>query len=95
MSKRLQPCQSYRPGSVCRDGFPFSAVTACSGIVCPTCGRPDGRLSPCQREDLGPAWIDEDGFPRMAKLKPGRVGADTMREGGGDGPAPRSGSKSQ
>lgn len=61
----MKPCKSYVPGGICRDGFPFSGVTACSGRVCHACGRPDDKLPPCQNEDIGWHWLDDKGYPRL------------------------------
>jgi hypothetical protein len=61
------PCQSYVWGSgVCRDGFPVSPI--CTGRAqCFGCGRWSDRLPACQREDLGPQWIDDRGLPIYAQ----------------------------
>lgn len=58
-----KPCSSYRPGVVCASGFPQSAI--CSGYRCHACGSWPQKLPACQREDLGPHFIDETGWPRL------------------------------
>lgn len=62
-----QACKSYRPGGPCADGFPltYPASSACTGSTCMCCHRPNDILPPCQREDLGPIWLNEDGSPRF------------------------------
>ena len=60
------PCQSYVPGGICRDGFPLSASSACTGTTCHSCGRPNDITPPCQNEDIDPRWLNEDGSPRYA-----------------------------
>lgn len=61
------PCQSYVPGGICRDGFPFSSSSACNGNTCHSCGRPNDTIPPCQNEDLGQPWLNEDGSPRHVR----------------------------
>lgn len=59
-------CQSYIPGSICRDGFPlgYPASSACTGRTCTSCGRYSDIVPPCQNEALGSAWLNDDGSPR-------------------------------
>ena len=54
----MKECSSYRPGRLCRDGFPQNAM--CRGNRCSMCGRPSQAIPPCQNEDLGLPWIDPD-----------------------------------
>lgn len=63
----MSECRSYVPGGICRDGFPLSNSSACTGRVCTSCGRPNDVLPPCQDERLGAPWIDESGAPRLAR----------------------------
>jgi len=70
------PCQSYRPGQLCREGFPmgYPASSACTGYTCMSCGRPNDRLPACQDEDLHPRWLKDDGSPRFAQQRQGEGG---------------------
>jgi hypothetical protein len=71
----MSQCSAYKPGpNLCANGFPQNA--ACMGFKCPSCGRPSDIVPACQREDLGPAWLDESGKPRHA------MAPATQQEGG-------------
>jgi len=68
--QREGQCRSYTPSEqICRDGFPVNA--ACFGARCWDCGEWSAVKHPpaCIREDLGPHWFDERGYPRLAKNK--------------------------
>jgi hypothetical protein len=69
MADTKDQCSSYEQGrQVCRDGFPVSAT--CIGVKCFSCGRHSDDIPACQREDLGPRWLDDDGKPRYARTEP-------------------------
>jgi hypothetical protein len=80
-----EPCSSYRQGGLCADGFPQN--TFCVGYRCHGCGRLTDAIPACMREDLGPAWIDETGLPRMGPLATERRAAG-RRASAGEGGAP-------
>lgn len=65
----LKPCVSYRPGSICADGFPLSRSAACHGRTCWSCGKPNDIIPPCQDENLGAPWLNEAGAPRLFPLR--------------------------
>lgn len=52
-------CRSYRAGpNLCADGFPQNS--GCMGLVCHTCHVASEVIPPCQNEDLGKPWIDQE-----------------------------------
>ena len=66
------PCKSYVPGQLCKDGFPmnYPASSACTGRVCNSCGQPANVTVPyCQREDIAPRWLNDDGSPIFARVQ--------------------------
>ena len=59
-------CMSHIQGdAVCTDGF--IQVPACGGVVCPTCGAPPKTRPWCEREDIPPHWLDDNGATRFYK----------------------------
>lgn len=64
----MDACQFYRPGQLCRAGFPlgYPSSSACTGRACLSCGRPNEITPPCQDEDIDPRWLDDSGKPRFA-----------------------------
>ena len=54
-------CSAYVPGGLCSNGFPQNA--GCRPKRCDRCGQWTATVPLCQREDIGPAWVDDTGFP--------------------------------
>ncbi|AWD90839.1 hypothetical protein HOT12_gp35 [Burkholderia phage vB_BmuP_KL4] len=57
-------CTAYRPGSLCRNGFPPNA--ACMGATCHACGRSADVVPVCMRDEVPPHLIDEAGRMKFA-----------------------------
>lgn len=74
--RRHEPCSSYRPGSLCADGFPLTGSSACSGHVCWDCGKPNDIVPACMRDDIHPRWLTDSGLPKFYRPTPNQQGED-------------------
>lgn len=64
----MTPCSAYIvAGGICRNGFPQHHGVCTGNVACHCCGRHGDSVPACQREDLGKAWLDDAGLPRLAK----------------------------
>lgn len=52
-------CSAYRPGQLCRNGFPQNA--ACQGTTCHACGRPTDREPACLRDEALAHLVNDAG----------------------------------
>lgn len=57
-------CSAYRPGGLCRNGFPQNA--ACIGATCHACGRPTNAVPACLRDEVPPHLMDDAGRMKFA-----------------------------